>query len=62
MAGRRDTYQREVMSRTSTVAVNMVVTMPAQMVTAKPRTGGEPKMNSVTWASSVVTLLSMMVP
>ncbi len=44
------------------VAVNRVVTMPTQMVTAKPRTGGEPKMNSVTCASSVVTLLSMMVP
>jgi hypothetical protein len=55
-------YQREVMRRTSTVAVNMVVMMPTQMVTAKPRTGGEPKMNRVTWASRVVTLLSIMVP
>ena len=55
-AGRREMYQREVISRTSTVAVNRVVMMPTQMVTAKPRTGGEPKMNSVTCASSVVTL------
>ena len=35
-----------MINRTTTVAVNMVVMMPTQMVTAKPRTGGEPKMTT----------------
>ena len=44
------------------VAVNSVVTMPTVMVTAKPRTGPEPKTNSITCARNAVALLSMIVP
>ena len=60
-AGRVAAYQRTISRRASIVAVNSVVTMPTVMVTAKPRTGPLPKMNSITCARNAVALLSMMV-
>ena len=59
--GRRAVYQRTIIMRASTVAVNSVVTMPTVMVTAKPRTGPEPNTKSITWARKAVALLSIMV-
>ena len=43
------------------IAVNMEVTMPMASVTAKPRTGPEPKAYNSTAANSVVTFASMIV-
>ena len=56
------TYQRDHQQPGETMAVNSDVAMPTVIVTAKPRTGPEPKTNSMTWARKAVALLSMMVP
>ena len=60
--GRLRRSQAETSQRVSVSAVKTLVTMPRASVTAKPRTGPEPRKNSTTAAISVVTLASMMVP
>ena len=59
--GRVAIYQRETSSRVSIQAVNSEVAMPTVIVTAKPRTGPEPKTNSMTCARKAVALLSKIV-
>ena len=60
--GRAMRTQVATMSRVKVKAVKTVVRMPSARVTAKPRTGPEPRPNSTTAAMSVVTLESKMVP
>ena len=55
-------YQRLTRPRENTTAENMLVRMPMQCTTAKPRTGPEPKISSAMPAISEVTLESRMVP
>ncbi|MCY1307921.1 hypothetical protein D9M70_578880 [compost metagenome] len=57
---RRTTTSR-IIRRTTVTDVNIEMTMPSIMVTAKPLTGPEPNANSSTVPESVVTLESMMV-
>ena len=54
-------YQRLTRPREKNTEENMLVTMPRQCTTAKPRTGPEPKMSRATPAISEVTLESRMV-
>ena len=53
--GRSRRTQIATISRVSVKAVNTVVTMPMASVTAKPRTGPEPRQNRTTAAISVVS-------
>ena len=62
VAGRLATYQRETSRRVSIQLVNIVVTIPIVIVSAKPRTGPVPNTNSITWARKAVMLLSKIVP
>src|SRR5690606_10082398 len=55
-------YQKFTRPREKNTAENMLVTMPRQCTTAKPRTGPEPNSSSATPAISEVTLESRMVP
>ena len=55
-------YQKLTRPREKNTAENMLVRMPMQCTTAKPRTGPEPKISSATPAISVVTLESKIVP
>ena len=54
------THSAMIMCTTET-AVNMEMTMPSPIVTAKPRTGPDPRANSMVVAISVVTLESTIV-
>jgi hypothetical protein len=58
---RRRRTTSPMMTRTTATAVNIEIAMPSIMVTAKPRTGPEPTMNSSAVAISVVTLASTIV-
>ena len=60
-AGARDTYHRDTSRRVSIQAVNIDVAMPTVIVTANPRTGPEPKTNSMTCARNAATLESKIV-
>ena len=57
----RRPYQRLTRPREKNTAENMLVRMPMQCTTAKPRTGPEPKASSARPAISVVTFESRMV-
>ena len=59
--GRVAIYQRETSRRVSIQAVNRLVAMPTVIVTANPRTGPEPKMNSMTCARNAVAFESKIV-
>jgi len=54
-------YQRFTKPREKNTAENMLVKMPMQCTTAKPRTGPEPKASKATPAISVVMLESRIV-
>ena len=54
-------YQTLTKPREKNTAENMLVKMPKQCTTAKPRTGPEPKANKARPAIKVVTLESKMV-
>ena len=54
-------YQRLTKPREKNTAENMLVRMPKQCTTAKPRTGPEPNANKAKPAIKVVTLESKMV-
>ena len=57
----RRPYHRFTRPREKNTAENMLVRMPMQCTTAKPRTGPEPKASSARPAISVVTLESRIV-
>ena len=57
---RRPPYSALITARVPTMAVNMEVMMPSESVTAKPRIGPVPKVNSTTAAIRVVMLASAM--
>src|SRR5215470_13979229 len=59
--GRRWRTHTAITARTIATAVNMEVTMPRPMVTAKPRTGPDPNQNRSSVAINVVTFESTIV-
>src|SRR5690606_9324027 len=59
--GRADFIQSTIIWRTTRMAVNIEVTMPIEIATAKPRTGPEPKANRIAMAMSVVRFESRIV-
>src|SRR5687768_6402683 len=59
--GLRQATQIDMTAFTTETAVNMEIAIPSAIVTAKPRTGPEPTMNSNVVAISAVTFESTIV-